>query len=308
MSGKRLSRAAFTLVELMVVVAIIGSFMGLISLGFRPSRGTQIRQAAQSLASLLLTTQSQSLGSELGAALVIKADGIFGAATQGTVTTDVLSVSGGGVNTATVNINVADVPSNVYRARFVPTGATTLPVSPWYRTTNGLTISFDQSCSQTTENTLWPPRFYTFPNDPKCTVEYQVAPIEGGLLYRWPTLAAIDLQCSGFAGETSGLGTSVGVVFDSMGQPQVRFVGSIDAPMRGVLYFLIAYAPDIAAGGYTTLRNDDSIWVTLDFTTGHVTLAWNNPITVPSAPSAADLQQALQQARINIHNGKGLAR
>lgn len=304
MSCSSLRRSAFTLVELMVAVAIIGSLMGLMSLGFRPSRGTQIRQAGQSLASLLLTTQSQSLGNELGAALVVKADGIFGAATQGTVTSDVQHVTGALADSVTVNIVVADVPANVYRARFVPMGVSTEPVSPWYRTTNGLTISFDQSHSQTIDNTLWPIRFYTFPDDPKCAVEYQVTPVEGGLLYRWPTLAGVDLRYSGFADETTGLGSSVAVVFDSMGQPRVRFIGSVDAPMRGVLYFLITHAPDIAEGGYTTLQNEDSIWVALDPATGHVTLAWNNPITVTSAPSAADLQQA----RINIHNGKGLTR
>ena len=65
-------RGAFTLVELLVVMAICAVLMTLVLTGARPSQRGQVKQAAQSLASVLLAAQSRALGKPAGAAIVME--------------------------------------------------------------------------------------------------------------------------------------------------------------------------------------------------------------------------------------------
>lgn len=69
----------FTLVELLVVMAIMVALFGIVVSGLQPSRGDgDIRRGAQQLASMLLASQSLSLGSPTGAAVIIASDGLSG--------------------------------------------------------------------------------------------------------------------------------------------------------------------------------------------------------------------------------------
>jgi type II secretory pathway pseudopilin PulG len=70
--------SAFTLVELLVVASIMLLMFGLVLSGARPSPRGQIRQAAQSLASLLMAAQSQGLGNAAGAGLVLQSGVVAG--------------------------------------------------------------------------------------------------------------------------------------------------------------------------------------------------------------------------------------
>jgi prepilin-type N-terminal cleavage/methylation domain-containing protein len=67
------SRKGFTLVELLVVTGLIGTFLALVLSGFRASEDSDIRRAADILASAIRNTQTLALTNPQGAALVITA-------------------------------------------------------------------------------------------------------------------------------------------------------------------------------------------------------------------------------------------
>ena len=79
--------------------------------------------------------------------------------------------------------------------------------------------------------------------------------------------------------------------------------GSVQsALMNGTLYLLVAYAEDVVSGA-NTLANEDSVWIRMEGETGHVSMAWNNPIAT-TTPSPTELEIARQ----NLREGKGLTR
>ena len=88
----QIKQRGFTLIELLVVVAIMGTLLGLVAISNRPSRKTQLRMAAQSVASLVVAAQSNALDSEVGSALWISSDGVYDANPQQNI---VLSVGSG---------------------------------------------------------------------------------------------------------------------------------------------------------------------------------------------------------------------
>jgi prepilin-type N-terminal cleavage/methylation domain-containing protein len=303
----RLTRRGFTLIELLVVIAIIGSLLGLTSLSFRPSRGSEIRQAAQSLASLLLTTQSRALGNEAGAALWIlssgSAAGIYDADVRADLIGDVsevLHVTASGTATIESTLPPSDL-AGVFRARLIARASDSAAPSPWFATDAGDPLELDLwfSGSQTQNNTIWPPRFYTHAADPQCRVHCSTRPAKSGLLYAWPKLAKVDTRWSGFSNEAAA-GTDIGIVFDKFGKPDLVFFGEDNwRPMNGPLFLLIAFRPDVEDSSAPTtkpLTNEDSIWVALHPETGRITVSWNNPST--------DLAQAREYSRA----GLGLAR
>ena len=76
--SKRL-RGGFTITELLVVIAIMLTLMSLMLTGARGSRTSgDVRRGAPQLASILLASQSLSLGSPTGAAVIIDSQGRLG--------------------------------------------------------------------------------------------------------------------------------------------------------------------------------------------------------------------------------------
>ena len=70
---RRVDRSrGFTLVELLVAVAIIAALFGLVVSGSRPGADGQIRQATQTLSSAFMAAQSRALGQPAGAAIILE--------------------------------------------------------------------------------------------------------------------------------------------------------------------------------------------------------------------------------------------
>lgn len=305
MYSPQVFRRGFTLIELLVVVAIVGSLLGLATLSLRPSRGTEIRQAAQSLASLLLSAQSRALGNEAGAALWITSTGIYDAAVRSDLVGD-FTLSSAVAPLATTTSITTSLPLNppsIFRARFIGQTPDPTPLSPWLSAsgTNPITVQF--AGSQTKDNTVWPARFYSNPNDPRCRIQFSPTPQKSTVLYRWPKLARIDTRFCGFRSQTSiNTDPDIAIVFDSLGRPEIILSGQADGvssavSMEGPLFLLVSYRADVedTING-APLQNEDSIWVALHPETGRTTVSWN----VPS--------DNLTAARANSSNGLGLSR
>ena len=316
----QIKQRGFTLIELLVVVAIMGTLLGLVAISNRPSRKTQLRMAAQSVASLVVAAQSNALDSEVGSALWISSDGVYDANPRQNI---VLSV--GSVNKIPSNatsptqfgltgsiVPKEPIPSqpdeeraSAFRVRFLSTASVEEPPSPWFGVL-GETARFQSY--QTVHNTIWPARFYDTPNSPQCRAEFALYPQKTSVAYQWPRLAKIDWRYSGI-GSTSPLIGDAAITFDASGKIANYFQDLLTIAVSGnhamsTLYLCIAYAPDVDAGA-ATLSNEDTVWVAIEPSTARATLAWNVPTTLSdlNAPTGTDLLAA----RANVIAGKGLA-
>jgi len=298
-----IKQRGFTLIELLVVVAIMGVFMGLVAISNRPSRKTQLRQAAQSVASLVIATQSNALESDVGSALWISDDGIYDANPQQNDRLTLASVSN--VQATTCQLNGLTVPPDACRVRFVSNTSDTQPPSPWFNI-NGQVASF-QTPAQTQYNTIWPARFYSNPVAPQCDAEFDLEPLRAGLAYQWPKLAKIDWRYSGI-GSTGSLPADAVVVFERGGKIEAYFTGMSSSvssvPAMSTLYLCVAHAPDVD-GGAATLASEDTVWIAIEPNTGRASLGWNVPTALNniSTPTSTELAGA----RANVVAGRGLA-
>jgi prepilin-type N-terminal cleavage/methylation domain-containing protein len=308
-----IKQRGFTLIELLVVVAIMGTLLGLVAISNRPSRKTQLRMAAQSIASLVVAAQSNALDSEVGSALWISSDGIYDANPQQNESL-VLHTLPNGAPSTTCLLALRDdsgvptqKPADAFRVRFVSTATDSQPPSPWFDL-NGASAGFN-SPQQTIYNTVWPARFYR--NPPPVPLgymaEFDLYPQQTGLAYQWPRFAKIDWRYSGIGGNAP-LAADVVLAFDGGGKIETYFTNTtqligFDHAMS-TLYLCIAYAPDVDAGA-ATLSNEDTVWVAIEPSTTRATLAWNAPTTLsdPNSPTSVELLAA----RANVIAGKGLA-
>jgi prepilin-type N-terminal cleavage/methylation domain-containing protein len=238
----------FTLVELLVVTAIMATLFGLVLSGAKPGTSGQIRQAAQSLASALTATQSRALGNPAGAALILESGTASGLswriatrALNGDVppfVTGTTSTSGLPFPPATSSVTVTLVPTNAdtvdlvngYRIRF---GGSSVqgayqPPSDWFGVTAGnsgsATVRLRTSAGQTVANTIWPAPTTTSSGSIN-PLAFQVAryPSAADVAVQLPKFAAIDLRYSGIDddpstewGSLASVG-AIGIVFNSVG-------------------------------------------------------------------------------------------
>ena len=176
----QIKQRGFTLIELLVVVAIMGTLLGLVAISNRPSRKTQLRMAAQSVASLVVAAQSNALDSEVGSALWISSDGVYDANPQQNET----------LKSYSTVTNVHFQPScqltslawscqnqqDAFRVRFISSATESQPPSPWFKrrftivgnNATGTSYADFFSPNQTQYNTIWPARFYSNPASPQC--------------------------------------------------------------------------------------------------------------------------------------------
>jgi type II secretory pathway pseudopilin PulG len=74
MTARRLANG-FTIVELLVVAAIMATLFGIILASGRASPASEVRRAARQIAAVLLSAQSRAIGSRIGAAVLLESDG-----------------------------------------------------------------------------------------------------------------------------------------------------------------------------------------------------------------------------------------
>lgn len=303
-----MSRRGFTLVELMVVAGIFVTLFGLVLTVGRPSTSGQVKRAAQSVASVLLATQSRALGNPSGAGVVLDPVGgtavttvsaadmlpmITGVCTNGMPPSD-LAATTANVSIQPDNADPADL-ANGYTIRFQERDSQGVqPPSAWLGFASGA-VSFRGGNGQSAGNTIWP--------QPAAGGVFNVwvarYPNKGQTIFNLPKGVAIDLprsgvRTSGTFGATSG---AIALTFDSLGElDAVLSLSRTPPPLNPTspIYLLVAAQSDIDAG--TSLASAGSVWVVMHPQTGRVSVSPN----VPAATVAA----ARAKAREGIAIGK----
>lgn len=323
----------FTITELLVVTAIMLTLMGFVVTGARSSRTSgNVRRGAQQLASILLASQSLSLGSPTGAAVIIDPRGrlgdvvsqgrrfpfIEGVVEQGLPPTGAaLSATSQTIRLRTTNDDASSLV-NGYKIRFLDRGqGADGPASDWFSlscpTPPVAVASIRSENGQTSRTALWPTVAASG------TLSFQAAryPIPAGFSQSLPEGVAIDLRNSGYEGmanweSLAGKG-AIAVGFDS--------VGSVDSLMQNVLpaagqfrtvqpispheqiYFFVTLRTEIEAAildpAVNTLASDKALWVVVHPRTGRVTIAAN-------VPQLTDDAAALRAARVKARQGTGI--
>jgi prepilin-type N-terminal cleavage/methylation domain-containing protein len=241
----RPSTRGFTIVELLVVAAIMATLLGLILAGGRPSTASEVRRAARQIAAVLLSAQSRAIGSRIGAAVLLepesdpsKADRalrIRDADMAPAITAEVISpfqttplkdvvqnppfrpdasavvipYISGDKPVVPENASTADLDGG-FRIRFMRPGT---PWSAWYgflvdQTTTPIVL-LRINAGQTSETSVWPGSILVPPNGPlpKYRVEISRYPGIGTAALNLSKLVAIDLRYSGHGDDAATTST-----------------------------------------------------------------------------------------------------
>ena len=312
---------AFTLVELLVITVIFASLMGLLVLGGRSNNGSQIRLLSQSIASAILSAQSNALGNEAGSGLILTPATDTPVASNTLYNADVPPYAKGSVRSGMPPVNLATTIATVslestnttaadlvngYKILFRCNSPLYIAPTLWMSITNGTQVAFRTSANQTNQNTLWP-------KPPAgATLNFAMAryPIKSSLAVDVTKTAAIDLRYSGvgntLTGDYGALANkgAIAICFNS--------VGALDAVMQNVLsptktvqpilpaaplYLLIASLSDIQAN--RSLQQDSSRWLAIAHNSGRVTIASNVP-QAGTTDKEKDVFNARQKARLGI--------
>jgi len=309
-------RSGYTLTELLVVMSIMATLMGLVVAGSRPSTGSadDIRRGAQQLASILLASQSLSLGSPTGAAVILDSTGscceaisharrypfVEGRVTAGMPPADprVTQVS---VNLAADN-DSAESLVHGYRIRFLDRAdGTQGPPSDWFSysctTPPAAVVRHRTENGQTSRTALWP----TAPQSGQLSFQVARYPIPTGIAEILPKGVVVDLRHSGYA-DTSLVAWNT---LSSQGAIAIGFdaVGSMDTLMQNVLpgnasartvqplspaedvYLFVTARSDVEDPAVNALANDKAMWVVIHPKTGRVTISANVPQLGVDAPA-----------------------
>lgn len=313
-------RAAFTLVELLVVAGIFASLFGLVLVGVRPGAAGEVRRAAQSLVSAILATQARALGNPAGAGLIFEPDGaarsvttvaaadmlplITGSCTSGMPPAD-RSATTASVTITPSNAGAGDLASG-YRIQF-GRSAPGQAAAPWMGFSGGSTVSLRTANGQTAQNTIWPE-----PGPGGLPVVIARYPAKGEMLVDLGKPVALDLGSSGigdgasFDATWSNLANKgpIGLTFDSVGgldavmQQLLGATATVTHPLSPV-YLLVAPRREVEAG--TALASDRALWVVIHPQTGRVSVSSNVPQT---GTDATALRAARAKARAQAVIGK----
>jgi hypothetical protein len=303
------------------------SLFGLVLSGARTSGRTDgdIRRGAQQLASILLASQSLSLGSPTGAAVIVDSQGLYGeTVSQARRFPFIEGVVAGGMppvdpqaSAAAVELSPTnDEPASLvhgYKIRFLErTAGTDGPVSDWFSLTcstpPAAVVRLRSESGQTSRTALWPSQ------PPSGVLNFQVAryPIPAGLSQALPEGVAIDLRYSGYGNEDLRDWSA----FDGKGAIAVGFdpVGSVDSLMQNVLpeagrlrtiqpitpyeqiFLLVTFRSEIVDPTINTLASDKALWVVIQPRTGRVSIA-------PNVPQQGQDADALWAARAKARQG-----
>jgi type II secretory pathway pseudopilin PulG len=340
-------RNAFTLVELLVVAGIFAMLFGMVLNGARPSASGQVKQAAQSIASVLLATQSKALGKPAGAGIILTGTSGFSATSVSAA--DMLPlITGACTNgmppalTATSG-TVAITPDNAdprdardgFKIRFQEWSTGTAPVAvqpptPWlgfeYVSNSGSSafqanVFFRINDGQTDKNTIWPKPVK--PNNFSVTIARY--PSRAETAYELPRAAAIDLRCSGIgdgpSSDSNWLTLSnkgaIGITFDSVGRVDNLMQKALPSdgdrlvqPLAPVqpIYLLVAERATVESGTINPLASNSSIWVAIHPQTGRVSVSSNVVQTGTFSTNPAVLGPMLREARRNARAGLAIGK
>jgi type II secretory pathway pseudopilin PulG len=309
-------RAAFTLVELLVVAGIFASLFGLVLAGVRPSAAGEVRRTAQSIVSVILATQGRALGNPAGAGLILDPAGaevsaadmlplITGTCTSGMPPAD-RSLPTASVTISPSNADPGEL-ANGYRIQF-GRSAPGQAAAPWMGFSGGSTVSLRTANGQTGQNTIWPE-----PGPGGLPVLIARYPAKGEMLVDLPKTVAVDLGNSGI-GDGAGFDATwsnlsnkgpIGMTFDGVGgvdavMQQLLGVGTatVTHPLSPV-YLLVAPQKEVEAG--TALASEQALWVVIHPQTGRVSVSSNVPQT---GTDATALRAARAKARAQAVIGK----
>ena len=320
-------RHGYTIIELLVVTTFLMSLFGLVLSGGRIGRRTDsdLRRGAQQFASILLASQSLSLGSPTGAAVIIDSRGTYGdsfsQARRFPFIEGIVEQGMPPANPSGTSCTVALRPTNDelaalvhgYKVRFLErTAGSDGPVSEWFSlactSPPTAVVSLRTESGQTSRTALWP----TAPASGVLTFQAARYPIPAGLTQAMPEGVVIDLRHSGYGdtdmtswGRLDGKG-AIGLGFDP--------VGSVDSLMQNVLpaeglqrtvqpitpheqvYFFVTFQSEIDDPAVNPLASDKALWVVVHPQTGRVTIA-------PNVPQTTDDAAALRAARAKARQG-----
>lgn len=321
-------RRGFTLVELLVVTAMLAAFMGLIVTGMRSSGGQQNRQLTQLVGATMTTAQTRALASEVGTALILE-PAINGMPLEGCNTIyraevpPLITGTCGGVPPANLSLTSAAATlhplntgtaalSDGYKIRFFADAKNGSPPSVWmtFLPASSNNVQFNASVNQTADNTVWP---VPLPDTP---LDFEIArrPQPSTVDFAPPPRSGIDLRFSGFGDEpTAAFGTLHPPLLSSAAAPYFRMSlslnrqGSMEAILghwvdgsgnvhidtaypTAALYLLVASLDDIQSN--TSLSSAASRWISIAPASGRVTVSQNAPQTDPAIVSGTAVNVA----------------
>lgn len=286
----RRNNGAFTIVELLVVAALMALLFGLVLAGGRPKPSA--RKLAQEFASMLLAAQSRALGRPEGAAVIIEpprtgiADDPLRMHEAVCLPPIVLDAPDGKITDS----GNADLTQG-YKVRFQSTsGSGVLTVSPWLKLTGGAPQVRD-AAGQNERNTIVQP---TGANLKALVVRL---PVLGGKATAMPKQLAMRLENSGVGDDpvaSHGFVTldgkgAIAIVFDQAGRvadivSNVMGPSTPDSASPGELIYFFFHEVDASqATPPDPLQSDRSVWVALNPQTGRINIAANSPGTMFTA-------------------------
>lgn len=310
---------AFTLVELLVITVIFASLMGLLVLGGRSNNGSQIRLLSQSIASAILSAQSNALGNEAGSGLILTPATDTPFASNTLYNADVPPYAKGSVssgmppaNLATTSTAVSLTPTNTAAADLV-NGYKIL-----FRCDSPSYVAPTPGCRLQMARRL---RFARLPIKQIKIRSGPSRPLGQRLILPWLAIrssrrwrsmspkpqpstcatAASAIRSPVITGALANKG-AIAICFNS--------VGALDAVMQNVLsptktvqpilpaaplYLLIASLSDIQAN--RSLQQDSSRWLAIAHNSGRVTIASNVP---QAGTTETDVVNARKNARLGI--------
>jgi Tfp pilus assembly protein FimT len=286
----RRNDSAFTIVELLVVAALMAVLFGLVLAGGRPKPSA--RKFAQEFASMLLAAQSRALGRPEGAAVIIELP-------RTGITDDPLRIheavclppivlnapDGTLANSGNTDLNQG------YKVRFQSkSGSAVFTVSPWLKLSGGVPQARD-AAGQNERNTIVQP---TGANLEAVVVRL---PVIGGKAIAVPKQLAMRLENSGVGDDPAashgfvrldGKG-ALAVVFDQAGRvadvvSNVTGPTAPDSVSPGELIYFFFHEVDLSqTPPPDPLQSDRSIWVAINPQTGRINIAANKPGTLFTA-------------------------
>lgn len=303
-------RSGFTLVELLVVAALLAMLFGLILTAGRGGSGKSgARRAAQELASMLLAAQSRALGKPEGAAVIVVADAAN--SRQGTAAHEgiglppiIRQLNGNGRLPADAQV-LSSYKARLRKSPGADASSAVSIVSPWFGVRGG-ELQRRQSAGQNERNTLLDP---PGPNLEAVVVRF---PVMGPKPVTFGGQIAIDLRHSGVGDDPAAThghgrfenGSPVAVVFEQSGRVGEVILGSGNQggattdPIQPseTIYFLLTEKD--AIDGNQSLRSAKSYWVAVNPQTGRINVSANEPTETD------DLILARLKARRDVAVGK----